>query len=303
MGTAKPPAERCIYCQSTGPRTKEHIIPHSIKGGEVMDGLFVWPEATCKSCQRAFMDYEGQVVETLFPGVAFHHGISTRKEPRQITIKVYRGAQLEDITVASGEEPLVQCVYDLGTPGILRDGDPSQNEFQEGEHFYFATNMSIVQILSDLGVSAFWSESEIRPSEIARWLCKMAHGITVRHLGFDGWIPFALPYALTNVGYAPYIVGTRMMPVPRGDGLHMIDLLSVEHRGLEYYVVRLFLFTATADGELRPVYEVVTGRSTKHRIRGFLARLRPGWRRWLTRTARDPHLTGWPTDVARPGRA
>lgn len=297
MSRRKSPAEFCIFCGADdSDRTREHIIPRALAGGRVQDGKFVWPEATCRRCQDIFNSYERKAIKNIFPGIAFHHKISTSQSPINIERQFYIDGKLQPVTLKQGEEPPVQSIPHLYPAGIFRDGDPESTEFKlyklnGSDLTYRMCAAYSEETLEKIGSKTFWNDTDFDLFDLARLLCKIAHGVAVRELGIN-WLPFALPIALRCSDFAPYIVGTRWRFV-EGDELHYIRLKRSEFRGYHYYIAEISFFTVGEPQE-RPVYEVVVGRETElNATHNDFEQGSPGPDS-VQRLPSDPIYYGWP---------
>ena len=252
-------AAKCIYCGSETKRTKEHVIPSFLEGG------FIIPTASCKTCQDATSGFETDLSRTLFLALRKRMGLKSRSEkepgytpPKFKLLQIVDGVETEKEVEAEGMPPIFATpVYDRC--GLLTGKEPTSKVN------VLATKSTQIPGTSGEPPSSGKFKTEVDPLNLLRLAAKIAHGLT--YFGMDDQpMERLLPSVIVEGHYAPFYVGSAENSEFARDNSRKSDGHLIGYRWVKldaddtyrYLVLYIKLFSTWGG----PTFEVVTARQT-----------------------------------------
>lgn len=214
----------CIYCgrivENLG---QEHIVPLSL------DGKWVLPRSTCRSCERAINTFETTCSRSIFGDFRVHYNADTRRPgDRPSTIRLGRkgGGFIE---ISRSEYPPAVLFFVFSRAGFLTGTPKTLCKFEPAAKVFCDTD----------ALEAFkvkypeWDERySLRAcqNEQARLIAKIAYCYAVAILGYGSFTPLILNIVLCRTNKFAYLVGGESeLPPKTGDTGHTLG-------GIEFVV-------------------------------------------------------------------
>jgi hypothetical protein len=207
--TVYDPVRRCIYCGHDGKGInlgKEHIIPLSL------GGTFLLPRSTCPSCTKITQSSEFVCARDMFGDYRIIGDLPSRdksQRPNELPIKTHTGSKSvrESIMLAVDQHPFLAFVMpEIGVPRVLT-GDSSTDEFTIYPRMLLLTRNTEISEKTKAQGKRFEYERNIRITEFARLLAKIAHSFAVAALGYGTFEPLLPPLILQQANNLPDYVG------------------------------------------------------------------------------------------------
>lgn len=251
------PANRCIYCDTTGVElSDEHVLPYSLGGS------YVLPKASCRAHATMTSQIEQRVARDIYGTLRAQEGVQTRRRslqrallatPIEVTGVDLRGRPAR-AKVRSTELPRLDLVLMLPPPGILLGRDPMQDSKS-------AISIDVSDPVSDriLLRKLKWRSLDIRspgmrPNDVIRLLAKIAHGFACAELGSNAFQPLLLPLILGEEVAGSHFVGGFEPQLPQLDEALKLREVSLGATRFVAVDISLHFFAKT------PRYQVVCGR-------------------------------------------
>jgi len=252
---ASPHAESCIYCDSTGKRTSEHVLPYAWGGIVQIHG------GSCEECQRITQAFEGQALnDGAMAHVRKALGLQSRTRHRKVVSPVETrivGADGQPLAPVEGvEPPIIMGLPLFSKPGLISgDGTRVELEFQGMGAVAFGGDLTeFFDGQSEVVVTQ--QESGKRIMAFARTIAKIAYGWAwrdgvIQRLGGAPALVNAFMHKPEKLGA---FLGAKPQPYERFPGMTMrIEYKLSMPRQLVYLEVQMFAETGA------PTYEVVLG--------------------------------------------
>jgi len=250
------PASSCIYCGSTENLTDEHVLPFGIAGNAV-----IFTKASCKSCAKATSSIEASVLSQTLGLFREKYGVPTR-HPKRRTGRAQRWVVSRSDTgkITPLNRKVEGDVRDLPAAYLALHLPPAkllaaENANSEAKiwmwHNTTAEELTLLQKNQALHLGKF------RPSDMYRFLAKIAHGIAVGELGTEVFSPSLTGIILgTDEDYPRCIGGLIELEPPDPEQLHVWNVgwaRTPDGRG--YAIVRLRMYALLG----APTYLIIAG--------------------------------------------
>ena len=228
--------------------TREHVLPRGLGGGDAPVGrhaALVLQEASCEKCRAITQNIERECLRDMMEYGRSRLGLK-RKDRRKSKTKAF-----VDLLDGSSEEREINSDEILG-PVILPSyyeaaalsNKPLTNSVPcPCDHKMIVIRPASAKALANvarLGVSL-----RSTPKTFARMLAKIALGLTVAHLGIDGFVPTVRNFILRNPDQCGYWVGGYAgtdKAYPTSGNLHHVVLRLANLKSGDFIVVELQLF-------------------------------------------------------------
>jgi hypothetical protein len=243
-----PATTRCIYCESAGDLTLEHIIPKSLSGALLL------PKGSCINCAEVIKKFEQTCARTMFGPLRVSYGFPTRRKkerPAEFLVeKTDADGATATIAIKAADYPKLLFMLQLcHLPAVLHHGG-----IQIGDAikpFVVATELTdfsphVGQTLGKFDAYAF-----------GRLVAKIGHGLASAALGPNDFKPLATDLILGRSDDLTRIVGGLREVAPPTDTLHWLrlrDHLCLPARK-RYVVAHVRLFACFG----APTYLVAVG--------------------------------------------
>jgi hypothetical protein len=232
-----PPAGRCIYCGSTeGNLSKEHIVAYALNGNWVL------PKASCRTCQEIIQKYEEACLRVMFKPLRTRLGMQSRR-PKEDHLNVEvtrRDGTRGTIRVHHKDFPVVAYGMHLPAAGIVVGHPPTDKfhttilfRFHEGEVEKFREGVAGIVKIGAFDATAFM-----------RMLAKIAYSFAAAEIGTAGLHPMLADLVLArapNSAYLPYLIGGES-PGEKGDFTNRIEIVDYTINDAIYTAVLIQLF-------------------------------------------------------------
>jgi hypothetical protein len=244
---------RCIY--GSGPDhggilTREHIIAKGLRGG------FIFQKAICESCREMTQAFETACLRKMLLPYRLHAGWVTHRHdlPAEIPLLVNRDLDNPHKQISPHSHPrmLVMPIF-LQPPGIMI-GKAPDTRLNMIYQVFERRDQTVAPTPPGTRVALHFENVAF-----VRMLAKIAHGLAIGELGFDGIDP-ELPDLLfaRNLALASYLIGCSNEDVPVPDDEHLSHQIGwgVYPWGDQLLVgVRIRLFAK----HHTPAYNVIAG--------------------------------------------
>lgn len=209
---------RCIYCGRDATEVllgDEHIIPLSLGGPLVL------PQSSCPECARKTAAFELVCGRTMFGPYRLAGDLPTR--------------------CALAEYPVLSfALPELGPAGLLT-GAPSTEVFDADVKIINLVRDSEAHQAAEAAGNRFEVPCELRMTEFARLLAKIAHAFAVAELGSGAFRSFLPPFILGEAPNLPDLVGGIAELEPsRGPFVGPVEsrVTGLIQHHLDYQIVR-----------------------------------------------------------------
>ncbi len=235
------PAGLCIYCGATtytkegGKLHEEHVVPLSINGN------FVFPEASCRSCEQITGRNEAMIMRGGFRAVREYLQLRSRTKKRPLELPLFDVNRIEGnkVMVPVDDYPVMWMIPRFDLPGVLRP--PGYASVGNPPPWSTALNFDLEK-LAKHGIENF-TTNRMDVFAFVRMIAKIGHALAVARYGPDYFVPFLRDIILEDAGPEAFeYVGGRPEVPHETDELHGLTLrtLRVGRRILLVAEVRLF---------------------------------------------------------------
>lgn len=201
------PANECIYCGETNLElSDEHIIPYSL------DGAWVYPQASCKACEKITSKFELTIAREMYLTLRTKHKFQSRRPKRRpkffsAVLKKFDGSE-EEINIEASKYPSFYPVLHLPPPGILTGQELSESSPEGMKLTIMGTPEEVYTLNREYpNGQIIFRYGGIYWSDFYRLLAKIAHGLTIAHLGKIGFIQLLPPLILGKCQHFSHFVG------------------------------------------------------------------------------------------------
>lgn len=250
------PVNRCIYCFVDDKKLgDEHIIPQALGGNLIL------PAACCRECERIIGSrLEGSLthkVNGMFAATRLRAGFKSKRpkdRPKSIPHTIIGiDGQPRIVEIPADKVPRRWANYvTLGSPEIMVGRTRDAPWFCTLQWQFSQEDLAAILQPGE----SIKFEGDFQMRELARFLAKIAHAITVAEYGLDGFEPWLPDFILGKDDCSlHYLVAGRPNHLTDQHGEHKLQLgvWGNDHSAIAA-TIRLFCRFATPD------YEVAVGR-------------------------------------------
>lgn len=235
------PAGVCIYCGAStytkegGKLHEEHVVPLSINGN------YVFPEASCRSCEQITGRNEALIMRGGFRAVREYLQLRsrTKKRPQELPLFNVNRIAGNKVMVPIADYPVMWMIPRFDLPGVLRP--PGYISTGNPPPWSTAINLDADK-LGRHGIKNF-TTNQMDVFAFVRMIAKIGHSLAVSRYGPDHFIPFLRDIILANAGPEAFeYIGGRADVPHETEELHGLTLrtLRVGTRILLVAEIRLF---------------------------------------------------------------
>jgi HNH endonuclease len=243
--------EKCMYCGSTAPRSREHIIPRSLNGELVLD------EASCSKCSGITTSFERKLAKGTFAAARARYEFQSyrpRARPKALPLTlVFDDGSERVVDIDAPRFPIALCFPVYGPPTYLADAPSELAGLRHNLEIQISDISEMAAIVQRFGAAGGHVPTPVPQLSFARLIAKVGYGLAIADPDVSLRETFVLPLILgASSDFNRYVGNLDEAAPPRTAGLHSVTTQIVGDHAVAF--VRLF------SGFGAPEYVVIIGR-------------------------------------------